>query len=137
MEKHRSWTMGNAKLIDHQTKLNNQILDLMEEKVKEQKRQQSIEMEDYRNTYQRSYQRRDFDLSDPLALKKDVPARISDNDPRIGISSLQRFEGEDLAVKKRDALQKEQMRIWTQEQLYEKSIAKKDSKDEQEYWILI
>ena len=36
---------------------------------------------------------REFDLYDPDYLKKDKPARVSDDDPRCGIASLQKFDG--------------------------------------------
>ncbi|KAI8896834.1 RIB43A-domain-containing protein [Globomyces pollinis-pini] len=106
--------------LDHQAKLNNEILQLMDEKVKQARRNQLKDMNDFRKQNQQPYQRRDFDLYDPAALKNDFPARVTDEDPRIGVSSLQRFEGEDLAVWKREDHQKEQMRIWTDEQLFEK-----------------
>lgn len=40
--------------------------------------------------YQKAEDRRDFDLYDPDGKKKDLPARISDNDPRLTVSSAQR-----------------------------------------------
>jgi hypothetical protein len=42
--------------------------------------------------------RREWDLSRPDALRLDGPARAGDDDPRCGPASMQRFEGEDLAV---------------------------------------
>lgn len=41
---------------------------------------------------------RDWDLSRPDALWIDRPAREGDNDPRLGASSAQLFDGEDLQV---------------------------------------
>jgi hypothetical protein len=104
----------------------------MDEKVKVAKRQQMVEMNEFRELHQKPHQRRDFDLYDPLALRKDFPARMSDQDPRIGVSTVQRFEGEDLAGVKRQALQKEQMRIWTEEQLYEKERMKQELQAEKD-----
>lgn len=43
----------------------------------------------------------EFDLNDPRSLMKDRPARVGDNDPRCGVSSLQLFEGEDLGKQQR------------------------------------
>jgi hypothetical protein len=42
---------------------------------------------------------REWDLNRPDAKKLDVPARLGDDDPRCGPSSLQRFAGEDLTVR--------------------------------------
>ena len=39
---------------------------------------------------QRKENRREYDLSDPAGLKKDLPNRLGDDDPRCGPSSLQR-----------------------------------------------
>ena len=47
----------------------------------------------------------EFDLNDPLSLMNDKPARVGDNDPRCGVSSLQMFEGEDLGKAKREKQQ--------------------------------
>ena len=54
--------------------------------------------------------RREFDLYDPDAKKKDLPARVSDEDSRLTVSGLQKLAGEDLMYEKRKKLQQEQMR---------------------------
>eukprot|EP01138_Halocafeteria_seosinensis_P001463 gb/GECG01001499.1/.p1 GENE.gb/GECG01001499.1/~~gb/GECG01001499.1/.p1 ORF type:complete len:389 (+),score=104.98 gb/GECG01001499.1/:1-1167(+) len=56
------------------------------------------------------------DLDDKKFLKKDLPGRISDNDPRCGPSSIQQFDGEDLHAAERVAMQAEQLRTWNAEQ---------------------
>lgn len=50
-------------------------------------------MNDFRSLHQQPDGRREFDLYDPDYLKKDKPARVCDDDPRCGISSIQKFEG--------------------------------------------
>ena len=65
---------------------------------------------EFRQSHQQPDGRREFDLNDPDALKKDKPARVSDDDPRCGVSSLQKFVGEDLNGKARSKLQQEQAR---------------------------
>lgn len=55
----------------------------------------------------------EWDLNDPDYLKKDMPARVSDDDPRCGAASLQRFQGEDLNSLARAQYQREQMREWS------------------------
>ena len=70
----------------------------MDTEVNQAKRHQLEEMNAYRKKNQQPHQRRDYDLYDPLKLKKSLPARIGDSDPRLGASSLQKFDGEDLGA---------------------------------------
>ncbi len=49
-------------------------------------------------------------------MKKDKPARVSDDDPRCGPASLQKFQGEDLNSRARVKYQKEQLREWSRMQ---------------------
>lgn len=79
---------------------------------------------EFRMLHQQPDSRREFDLNDPDALKKDKPARVSDDDPRCGISSLQKFVGEDLNGQARKRLQQEQAREWIKQQSNEKDQAK-------------
>ncbi len=92
----------------------------MDDQIAQDRKNERIQLESFRKHHQRTHQRRDFDLYDPNALKKDLPARVDDSDQRCGISGMQRFEGEDSSFKQRLALQKEQMKTWTLEQIYEK-----------------
>ena len=48
---------------------------------------------EFRYLHQQPSQRREWDLYDPEGLKKDKPARVSDDDPRCTISGLQKFDG--------------------------------------------
>lgn len=82
------------------------------------------ELQDYRQTFQKKDLRREWDLNDPQANAKELPARVGDDDPRNGASSLQKFEGEDLDFKNRRAAQQRQQRSWAQQQVEEK-LAKK------------
>jgi hypothetical protein len=45
-----------------------------------------------------------------------MPARVSDDDPRCGIASLQKFQGEDLNSRARAKYQQEQLREWSRMQ---------------------
>ncbi|XP_043916469.1 RIB43A-like with coiled-coils protein 2 [Protopterus annectens] len=76
---------------------------------------------EFREQYQKPESRREFDLNDPEGLKKDKPARISDDDPRCGPASLQRFQGEDLSTTARKKFQQQQSRSWLTEQQKEKA----------------
>ncbi|TPX76569.1 hypothetical protein CcCBS67573_g02175 [Chytriomyces confervae] len=99
----------------------NQILSLMDDQTAQARRSHLQKINAFRATQQTPSQSRDFDLVDPHALLKDLPARTGDDDPRCGVSGLQKFEGEDLGVSIRDREQKEQMRTWVQKQLWEKN----------------
>merc|ERR1712224_976605 len=67
--------------------------------------------------------RREFDLNDPNAKKKDVPARIGDDDPRCGPASIQKFGGEDLGKRQREQQHKAQA-SWVEQQIFEKAMVK-------------
>ena len=81
---------------------------------------------EFRFLHQQPESRREFDLYDPEGLKKDKPARVSDDDPRCGISSIQKFDGEDLNNKARTKFQHEQLREWSEAQQREKDLAKRN-----------
>ncbi|KAI9334094.1 RIB43A-domain-containing protein [Obelidium mucronatum] len=98
----------------------NQILTLMDDQTALARRTHLKNMNDFRESQQQPWQGRDFDLDDRQALKKDFPARIGDNDPRCGVSGMQKFEGEDLGSKLRERDQKEQMRVWVEKEMWEK-----------------
>jgi hypothetical protein len=66
--------------------------------------------------------RREYDLNDPKANRKELPARVGDYDPRCGASSLQQFAGEDLMKEERVRQQKEAMVNYIEQQRFEKAI---------------
>lgn len=76
-------------------------------------------------------QRREFDLNDKDALKKEMPCRIGDDDPRCTIASMQQFEGEDLSKRERQRRQMEQQADWIEQQIFEKRMATSGLKDEE------
>lgn len=97
-------------------KQNDKIMCMLEERQKNDIRNVNKAISDFRKNFQKPETRREFDLSDPQALKKDRPARLSDNDPRCTISGLQKFMGEDLNYHQRMKFQKEQLREWSLQQ---------------------
>ena len=72
--------------------------------------QHAQELNAYRRLHQRPENAREWDLNDPNRWKSQPPARISDQDPRLGPSSGQIFAGEDLRAPSRKKAQQEQMR---------------------------
>ena len=89
---------------------NDKITVLLQKRQEHDVRELNKAVNEFRQSYQQPYDRREFDLNDPDSLKKDKPARVSDDDPRCGVASLQKFVGEDLNGKAREKLQQEQAR---------------------------
>lgn len=73
--------------------------------------------------------RREYDLNDPLAKRKGQPARVGDDDPRCGASSMQKFSGEDLMKEERTRQQRAAMVSFIEQQKFEKSMLSKKGVD--------
>ncbi|NXU12503.1 RIBC2 protein, partial [Pardalotus punctatus] len=100
----------------HDMKRNDKLLCLLEERQKNEIKDMNRALTEFRKNFQMPETRREFDLNDPQALKKDRPARVSDDDPRCTVSGLQKFIGEDLNYDQRMKFQKEQLREWSLQQ---------------------
>ncbi|XP_069065391.1 RIB43A-like with coiled-coils protein 2 isoform X2 [Pleurodeles waltl] len=85
-------------------------------------------VQEFREQMQPPEARREFDLYDPNALKKDKPARVSDDDPRCGPASLQKLAGEDLNKQEREKVQEQRTRKWLTDQRQEKEHNQAQSK---------
>ena len=96
------------------------IAELLQKRQEHDIRELNIALNEFRMLHQQPSSRREWDLYDPDALKKDRPARVSDDDPRCGISGLQKFDGEDLNNKARSKFMEEQRRLWAEQQLRER-----------------
>lgn len=101
---------------------------LLEERQKNEIKDINKALSEFHKNCQRPETRREFDLNDPHALKKDRPARVSDDDPRCTISSMQKFMGEDLNCDQRMKFQKEQIREWSLQQQKDRKNALADQK---------
>nr|XP_020659660.1 RIB43A-like with coiled-coils protein 2 isoform X2 [Pogona vitticeps] len=110
-------------------KQNDKVLCMLDERQKKDGQILNKAVNEFRKNYQQPDTRREFDLSDPQALKKDTPARLADNDPRCTISGLQKFMGEDLNSGNRWKFQKEQTREWLLQQHKERQNALADKKN--------
>lgn len=104
---------------------NDKISELLQRRQEQDIRNLNSAMNEFRDLHQQPEGRREWDLYDPEAKKKDKPARVSDDDPRCGPSSIQKFDGEDLGGKERKKLMEEQMREWSTKQAKEKALQKK------------
>ncbi|NXL90293.1 RIBC2 protein, partial [Alectura lathami] len=112
----------------NEMKQNDRIVCMLEERQKHDIRNINKAVSDFRKNFQRPETRREFDLYDPQALKKDRPARLSDNDSRCTVSGLQKFMGEDLNYAQRMKFQKEQLREWSLQQQRDHKNALADKK---------
>ncbi|NXM48663.1 RIBC2 protein, partial [Gymnorhina tibicen] len=100
----------------HDMKKNDKLMCLLEERQKNEIKDMNRALTEFHKNFQKPETRREFDLNDPQALKKDRPARVSDSDPRCTISGMQKFMGEDLNYDQRMKFQKEQLREWSLQQ---------------------
>lgn len=104
------------------------IAELLERRQEQDMRELNAALNEFRMLHQQPSSRREWDLYDPDRLKKDRPARVSDDDPRCGVSGLQKFEGEDLNNKARTKFQEEQRRRWAEQQMKERKQAEDNQK---------
>jgi hypothetical protein len=107
---------------------NDKIAELLERRQQADIRRLNKALNEYRKMHQQPNTRKEFDLYDPDYLKKDKPARVSDDDPRCTLSSMQKFEGEDLNNPARKKLQQEQLREWSKQQAEERRKAEERKK---------
>ena len=96
---------------------NDKIASLLDKRQEFDEREMKRALNEFRALHQQPDGRREWDLQDPEYLKKDRPARVSDEDPRCGPASLQKFDGEDLNSKARRMYQQEQLREWSLQQV--------------------
>lgn len=100
---------------------NDKVSLLLQKRQESDIRELDKSVNEFRQKHQRPEDRREFDIYDPEGKKKDKPARVSDDDPRCGVSSMQKFLGEDLNEDARKKLQQEQHREWIKQQMNEKA----------------
>ncbi|KAM7023089.1 RIB43A-like with coiled-coils protein 2 [Ammospiza nelsoni] len=112
----------------HHMKKNDKLMCLLEERQKNEIRDINRALTEFHKNFQGPETRREFDLNDPQALKKDRPARVSDDDPRCTVSGMQKFVGEDLNHDQRMKFQKEQIREWSLQQQKDLKNALADQK---------
>lgn len=102
------------------------VLKAKADQLQHERHRVESEINEYRRKYQKKEDTREFDLNDPRRMQNAQAARIGDNDPRLGISSAQKFEGEDLMCPERHRVQRDQQRAWLQQQMQERRAADND-----------
>ncbi|XP_040271568.1 RIB43A-like with coiled-coils protein 2 [Bufo bufo] len=113
---------------DTQMVQNDKVLCLLDQREKDDIRNLNQAINEFQLQFQKKEDRREFDLYDPLALKKDLPPRLSDDDPRCSVSGVQQLMGEDLTERNRKREQQEQLREWSLQQQQEWARALEDKK---------
>ncbi|XP_057663166.1 RIB43A-like with coiled-coils protein 2 [Diorhabda carinulata] len=116
------------KIFLDQLKKADEVALILERKEKEERAKIQQEINNFRKNYQKPEDRREFDLNDPEFKKKQLPCRTHDDDPRLGISAAQKFEGEDLASDQRRKLQNEEVKSWLEQQMRERANADKEQR---------
>ncbi|XP_063302814.1 RIB43A-like with coiled-coils protein 2 isoform X2 [Pelobates fuscus] len=111
-----------------QMKQHDSIVCLLDKRQQEDIKNLNRAIDEFRLGLQKKENRREFDLYDPQALKKDLPARLSDEDPRCSVSGVQKLMGEDLNQRNRKKDQQEQLREWSLQQQHEWAHALEDQK---------
>eukprot|EP01137_Pigoraptor_chileana_P033701 Opistho-2@24993 len=105
---------------------NDRVAQLMEVRHQKEVRRLNEAIDDFRLMQQTKDRRREWDLNDPDAKRKDKPARVDDADERCGVSSIQKFTGEDLRHDERAKVQQSQFRDWIEQQIEERTNYKKE-----------
>ncbi|XP_014371133.2 RIB43A-like with coiled-coils protein 2 [Papilio machaon] len=108
---------------------------VLEAREREERRRIDLEINEYRYRYQRPEDRREYDLNDPEVLKKQLPPRASDDNP-VGMSSAQKFEGEDLNYEERKKIMAEQKNAWLEQQVQERKAAEEERKKAEEAYMM-
>lgn len=114
---------------DHYRVISDQVAQVCETIRSEATRERHKAVMAYSLENCRKEQRREYALSDPNMLKNDLPARIGDNDPRLGPSSIQYFEGEESLAQKRKQETAQSMQEWLAHQCAEKKAAQDEEKE--------
>ncbi|KAM8974529.1 RIB43A-like with coiled-coils protein 2 [Pelodytes ibericus] len=113
----------DAQMIQH-----DKIACLLDERQKDDIKILNKAIDEFRLCFQKKEDRKEYDLYDPQALKKDLPSRLYDEDPRCSVSGAQVLMGEDLHLLNRKKDQQEQFREWSLQQQEERARALEDKK---------
>lgn len=93
------------------------IANAIDHEKEQRRRGFEKEARDYSLLHLTMNKRKEFPISDPNLLKKELPARISDDDDRLGVSSLQIFTGEDIHHEQKQKAKKQLQKDWLLEQM--------------------
>ncbi|XP_050672951.1 RIB43A-like with coiled-coils protein 2 [Leptidea sinapis] len=100
---------------------------VLEGREMEERRRINVEIDEFRQKFQRPEDRREFDRNNPESLKVQLPPRATDGEP-VGMSSAQKFEGEDLEYEERKKIMAQQKNAWLEQQVQERKSAQEERK---------
>ncbi|XP_048205242.1 RIB43A-like with coiled-coils protein 2 [Perognathus longimembris pacificus] len=106
---------------------NDKVMCIVEGRERRDKKNFCKFINDFQQNFQKPETRREFDLSDPHALRKALPAGIS-GDSQNAVMGMHKFMGEDLNFRERKKFQQEQNREWSLQQQQEWERARADHK---------
>ena len=116
---------------DEERLLMEQQLAYLEQERLRAERQKMKDMDAFRATFQGQTLAREYDLYNPSKLKSEQPARVGDDDPRLGVSGCQLFGGEDLGYAARVKAQRDQQKAWNDELVAQKEAKAQAERDEE------
>lgn len=119
---------------DTQMLLHSKYGQILERKRNAERKNHLKDMNEFRIKEQKKEFSREYDLNDPDFLKKQMAARISDDDPQLSVSGMQKFDGEDLARKERIIAQRAQLHAWIDQQIEEKYLRQEIDEAERKHW---
>ena len=106
---------------DQQRLMQDAQLAYFEQERLRSERKKAQFVDQFRATEQGKEKSREYDLNDPLSKLKDLPGRVGDDDPRMSVSGMQQFHGEDLSYAQRIKVQQEELRQWCHEMAAKKA----------------
>jgi len=104
-------------------------LKLIEIEKQKCKREREIHCKEHSIQHHHFAARDTFDLNDPHAKRKGMPARVGDDDERLGPASMQKFGGEDLMRHERKRQQSLAQVSFIEQQKFEKAMVAKQPDD--------
>jgi len=108
-----------------------QQLSYLEQERRRAEREKLQEVQRFRESLQGRGMAREFDLNNPKGLLEANPARTADDDPRLTVSGMQKFHGEDLTYGHRIKAQRDELRQWCEEAAAAKAEAKRQAQAEE------
>ncbi|OHT17657.1 flagellar protofilament ribbon protein [Tritrichomonas foetus] len=122
---------------DHQLLTQQELLMEADERQRKQQKMMDQDRDRYRMSQQRPDQSLEYDIWRKDILKVSRPARVGDNDPTLGVSAGQIFNGEDLHISERLKSQARQREEWHNEQKREReAILRKEKIEELEDQVI-
>ena len=115
-------------ILDRQNEQTVAALNHIQIQIDKSRIKNQVEIQKFREDHQKKTERREYDLNDPDSLKKYVPPAVTSDNKHA--SNLMSFDGEDEDNVVRVAHQKNQMRAWAVQGMWEKELKKKKAEED-------